>query len=251
MKIFKIIKEAALKFWKNPLLILPVVFQTSANFLLFSLLVIILSAIFGVSLFTSISAASSPSSIAEIILQIVNQNLALFIVLGVIFGVASIAVISLFEGSLLLMINSKNARFKDVLAGKRVFSKIFSFNIIFSAIILVMAAIIAALVFSVTKWAWLIAVAFLISLIFLFSLLFLILTPFYIVIDNANMRNSMKKSIKIVRKNYFSFLALWILTILIMVILGLVPAVGNLLATLIGSAYQKICVNAFAVDKGK
>ena len=246
------IKEAALKFWKNPVFILPILFQGLASLLLVMLFLLVLAAIFGVSFLSEIdSIVNSAQSITQTIPQILSQNIALLIALGILLLLSIIAAASFFEGSLLGMINSKKPGFREFRSGKKFFSRIFSFNLLLAAIVILIAAIIFVLALLAVKWAALIVFIILLTLAFMIFLLFFTLSPFYIVIDNAGIKNSIRKSFRIVKKNFWGLVLLLILTSLICMILRIIPRIGYFLSMLLGSTYQRICVNMFAVSKAK
>jgi uncharacterized membrane protein len=73
------------------------------------------------------------------------------------------------------------------------------------------------------------------------------------VINNLHVKDALKKSFKIVRKNYLKILGIFILLMLIgivvYIILDFIPVIGGILANLLMMTYMKICMWMFALGK--
>lgn len=245
MNIFRIIKEAAVKFWKNPVLALPLIFDLIIAYIPVAIFFVILSLITGVSVFV---IAADPSSIADSI----AGSFALVVTLAVLTLLAWLAIGSFFDGILIDMIQSRKIKFN--LNGRKFFGRIFIFNACFAILLLILLAILVVLVVELSKInAWLVLIPIIFFIITVLLIPIITLTIYYIVIDDTGIWNAVKKSCKKVRENYLNFMGLLIalifISIIAFVILSFIPTAGVLIYSVLASTYSRICFYIFITGK--
>jgi MFS family permease len=247
MKNFEIIKEAAIKFYKNPVLGFPSLLQIVANYVPVLLFILGIVAVSGISI---ASLMVDPTAITS---KAFSDALLLIIIFGIIMMIALIAINAFFDGMIIGMINSTKIKI-EFDPGRKFFSRLFGFDLIFGIYMLIAVAILVGLaVLSVKVSMPLLIIPLLLLVVFLFSLPLFALTSYYIVINNLHVKDALKKSFKIVRKNYLKILGIFILLMLIgivvYIILDFIPVIGGILANLLMMTYMKICMWMFALGK--
>jgi len=249
MKNFGIIKEAAVKFWKNPILALPAALQLISMYIIFVLFLSVSIAISGIS----IADLSNPDTLIQNLTPYIITALPWILAVGAVLSIALMTIFALFDAILISMLNSKN-KIKFNLDGKKFFSRIFWFGIICGIILLIGILILLGLALLAAQIsAWLLIIPALCSIGFLLMLPLLSLSPYYVVIGNLKIKDAINKSINVAWRNYFRLLGLILLVALISIaaslIFGLIPVVGELLITILIATYSRICMFMFASDK--
>ena len=252
MNNFSIIKEGMNKFWKNPVLGLPMVFQSLISVAVLGICLLIIAAILGISV---LSLTSDPESIATELLPVFMDNLGLTALVVLTCAILILLMNTFFESCLLAMINKAKPKMKDLLEGAKFFPRILLFNAVFGFVLLIIVSLIILLAaLSIQNWVFGVIAGIILLIIVLLAPLF-ILSPFCIVIWNLSVKEAVKKSIKAVWKNYLRFFGLifilLVISIAISLVLGFIPVIGSFLASILIGTYQRICFNLFALAKAR
>jgi hypothetical protein len=246
---FGIIKEGAVKLWKNPVLLVPTIFAAIAEYILMALFFLAIAAVSGISFSLLVFSSDTITN------ALLSDSLALVIIFGALLAVAMVLIGSFFSGMFIGMVNSKKINL-DFGPGAKFFSRMLAFNVLFSLYsIIAMAVIMLLSMLALKVSVWLMIIPVIICVAFLISLPLFALGSYYIVIKDLNAIDAIKKSSRIVWKNYFRILGIFILLLIIyivlMVVLGLIPIVGTVCAGVILGTYIGICMYMFALEKAK
>ena len=248
MNIFEIIKKGALKFWKNPVLGIPNLLNTLLTYiptLIFILIIASLTGVPAMSLLTNPDALTA-ESLADHLTVLVVLIIAVFIVWALISA--------FFEGILINMLNSNKIRFS--FEGKRFFGRIFGFEMLFAAYIIICFGIIALLsILFAAISLWLLLIPLILTIMLFISLLFPSLAAYYIVIKDCGINEAIKLSCMTVGKKYFKLLGLGVILGIIAMplsmLFGLIPVVGTAIISILLVTFIRICLYIFVIDSRK
>lgn len=249
--------------WKNPTIILPFLFYmiislvVGAIILLVFLLTFIGSALTGLDWLQSMATFGEKANFTlnESMLKPGTETVALFALFAIIFGlVLLLARAFFFSGAIAMaqeIISGKRTGLKTMTtAGKKFLWRYFFLELIIGLGLLLWLLIFSlpALIVS-NMWLLLITAASLIPLFFLF--LFVYLAEYLLVLWDLKPIEAIKKSVMVVKRNYAQTLGLLVLFVLISIIVGAIPWLGELLSVLIIMPVMILAFTRFVIERGR
>ncbi len=251
ISVFEIIKESFTKWKENFIIVLPIIFLLVSTLLLIFLFLIVYGGVFLARFGSEVLESVSVENLASLLTPGFVVILFLVLLIGIL---CYFLISSYFSSGMLGMakdcLNNKKISLKTMHEyGKKFFKRYFYLSLILILFLLglfVLFFALANLIFSnsildsVINGTFNVSNLFLIFLfvIFVFVIPLIIFLLFYLsyyflIKDNTNIKNSIKKSFKLARKNLFSLLGLVVLyviiSLLVSFLLSFVPFLGTLI----------------------
>ena len=256
--IFDVIGMAFQKWWYNFIIVLPFIFSLIASII--SILLIFFIFVF---LFKIISPGILESFITfirgeniESMSNLITPTLAIYIILAAIISVLVLELIKayFYSGAIVMasdIVKGKKTNLRVMnKAGKRFLWRYFFVKLIISVGIIIWLFIFL-LPFILTEKFSLLWILFISVIPLAFIYVLFLLPEYFVVLDNVGVWDAIKRSIGVVKANYWAMLGLGLLFILMSAVVGFIPWVGSLLSLIIIAPCQTIAFIIFIFERAK
>ena len=266
--VFSIIGLGFKKWWQNFVIVVPFIFNALAFVIGALILLLIFSSLF-VTLFHAslplkalqelmIAGAAGQTTLSpEIISALTNLLVPSTIIYFIFVGIISVLILGLIKA---YFYSGAIAMAKDLFINKKTDLKVmnkagkkFLWRYWLVGLVIILGILIWLFIFSlpllITQNISLLAIPILslIPLIFVFVLF--ALADYFIVLENLSVLESIKRSIFVVKKSYWSMFGLGLLFLLMSSIVGMIPWVGSLVSLLVIIPIQTIAFVLFALER--
>lgn len=257
--IIKLIGEGFSNLFKNPTIIIPVLFSLIISLILMIIGILVLFKILGLSFAQLFSGTIDQTTSSQIVTDMLAKfqvpgTLTLLIILGILFFLVFLIITSYFNGGILGMIKEFFEKKKKTGLtemheyGSKFLGRFFLFHFFFNILFMILA-ILLFLLFLAGNGIWMIILFIILMLALFVFYLFFTLTTYVIVIEDCGVWQGVKGSFSIVGKNFFPLLGLIVLFGIMSGIAGRIPYVGGILAAVIIGPAMAIAVFLFAKER--
>lgn len=264
--VFELIGLGFKNWWKNPMIMMPFLFYFIATVIAVIVIGLVFSSIFiaavGPNFTTTLlndlstesnSTALSPELSAALTQLFTPPNLIYFIIAVIVIVFILEAVKAYFYASATAMskdiVNGKKLYVKSIWqTGKKYWLKYWAAEILIGIGILLWF-LIFSLPYLISQNGDLILIPLISIIPLFFVLLFFILGPYLVVLKDMGPWQSLKESMKIIKKNYGAFLGLFILFVIMMSVVSWIPWIGSILGLFIITPAMIIAFVMFILER--
>jgi len=264
--IFELIGIGFKKWWENPMIMMPLLFYFIATIIIGLIFILIFSAVF----ITAVGPNFTTTLLKELSTESNSTELSpeLSAALSQLFTPVNIVYLIIFFVILILVMEFVKAYFysgatsmaQDIANNKKInMAKIWSsgkkywLKYFATELLIFIGILLWLIVFSLPSLAWqsswLLAIPFISMFPLFFVLLFFILAPYLVVLKDLEPWQSLKESMKLVKKNYGAFLGLFILFLIMMAIVGMIPYLGSIITLFVITPAMIIAFVTFILER--
>lgn len=269
--IIEIIGSSFKKWWNNFIIVLPFVFSMIASVIAVLLLFLIFSLIFGaifgstslealkdiflkVGQFQGAVQDTTFNKIAEALSSLLSPAVFIYIVIAIIVSVLIVELIKayFFAGAIVMasdIVTDKKTNLKAMSAGSRFFWRYWFVKIVIT-IGVILWLFIFSLPFIFTKNINLLLVPVLSIIPLVFVYLLFALAEYFVVLEDLDAWKAIKRSIEVVKANYWAMFGLGLLLLLISAAANFIPWIGGIVNLIVVVPVQTIAFVIFAIERG-
>lgn len=267
--IIEIIGSSFEKWWHNFIIVLPSVFFTIASVIAILLLFLIFSLIF-VGVFGSASLEALKdiilklgqlsavqnvgfNEITEAFSPLFNFSILIYIVIAIIISVLVVELIKayFFSGAILMasnIVKNKKTNLRTMNAGSRFLWRYWFVKIVI-AIGIILWFFVFSLPFIFTKSINLLLIPILSIIPLIFIYLLFVLAEYFVVLENLDVYKAIKRSVEVVKANYWAMFGLGLLLLLISAVASFIPWIGGIVNLIVVVPIQIIAFVIFAFER--